>query len=306
MTAILIVDDAPLDRRLAGGLLERAGDFRLDYAETGDGALTSMSEHLPDLVITDILMPGMDGFSLVSAVQQRYPLVPVILTTGEGSEETAVRALKEGAASYVPKSRLKLELVDVVRRVLVIAAEARSHARLMTRLARCEQEFTLENDLSLIPSVVNYLLRQLADLHFCNEPNRLRIGVALEEALLNAYYHGNLEVSSELREQDHTAFYELARKRVHEPPYSSRQIAVSATLTPEQISYRIDDEGPGFDPRDVSDALAAENQDRTCGRGLLLMRTFMDEVTFNSRGNQVTMKKRRPESIHPESLPGEP
>ncbi len=310
MPSILIVDDSRLDRRLAGHLLQQLPgkneQLRLHYAETGEEALNKMSRHLPDLVLTDILMPGMDGFSLVSAVHQKYPLVPVILMTGQGSEITAARALQEGAASYVPKEELQHELVDVTRRVLALAAEARSQALLMTRLTRCEQEFLLDNDLALIPAVVNYLQRQLADLHFCNEPNRLRIGVALEEALLNAYYHGNLEVGSELREQSHTSYYNLARKRVHEPPYRSRQIRISSTLTPEEICFQVEDEGPGFDPASVRDALAEENQDRPSGRGLLLMRTFMDEVSFNNRGNQVTMKKRRPEPPRPESLPGEP
>ena len=56
--------------------------------------------------------------------------------------------------------------------------------------------------------------------------------------------------------------------------------------------YVIRDEGPGFDPSTLPDPRDPSNLERTAGRGLLLIRTFMDEVTFNKAGNQITMVKR--------------
>ena len=70
------------------------------------------------------------------------------------------------------------------------------------------------------------------------------------------------------------------------------KITVEADLSPDQASFVIRDEGPGFDPGNVPDPTLQENLERECGRGLLLMRTFMDETRFNSRGNEVTMIKR--------------
>jgi serine/threonine-protein kinase RsbW len=54
---------------------------------------------------------------------------------------------------------------------------------------------------------------------------------------------------------------------------------------------RITDEGPGFDPADVPDPTAVENLERPCGRGLMLMRHYMNEVAYSERGNTVTMSK---------------
>ena len=68
---------------------------------------------------------------------------------------------------------------------------------------------------------------------------------------------------------------------------------MEARLTPRESVYVIRDEGPGFDPSEIPDATAPANLERPCGRGLLLMRTFMDTVDFNDRGNKVTLTKRR-------------
>ena len=62
-----------------------------------------------------------------------------------------------------------------------------------------------------------------------------------------------------------------------------------------EARFTIRDEGPGFDPAMLSNPTQAENLERCSGRGLLLMRMFMDEVTFNSIGNEVTLVKRRPD-----------
>jgi anti-sigma regulatory factor (Ser/Thr protein kinase) len=63
-------------------------------------------------------------------------------------------------------------------------------------------------------------------------------------------------------------------------------------VTPTSGKFVIRDQGPGFDPAQLPDPTDPENLERVSGRGLLLMRTFMDEVTFNKSGNQVTMVKR--------------
>jgi hypothetical protein len=244
-------------------------------------------------VLTDLQMPELNGLELVRMVRSEYPLIPVVLMTSKGSEEIAVEALQQGAASYVPKRLLADELVETVERVLSASCQERSHTRLMHRLVRNEFAFDLENDLALLPAVVNYLQQVVSRMRLIDESERLRIGVALEEALLNAYYHGNLEISSSLRDESHSAYYELARRRSAEEPYRSRRICVEAQLTPAETVYVVRDEGPGFDPSTLPDATCPANLERPSGRGLLLMRTFMDEVLYNETGNQVTLIKRQ-------------
>ena len=293
MVRILVVDDSAVDRKLAGGLLQKNPHWQVHYAADGAAALKEIELHLPDLVLTDLQMPHMNGLELVGKVREEYPMIPIILMTAKGSEEIAVQALQRGAAYYVPKKMLSKELREVVERTLHTAKETRSHSRLMRRMVHSETTFVLENDLSLIPSVVAFLQDVITQMRSCEETDRLRVGVALEEALLNAYYHGNLEVSSELRETDHSAYYDLAQERSEQEPYRNRAITVLARVTPAESVYTIRDEGPGFDPALLPDPTDPANIERPCGRGLLLMQTFMDDVKYNPTGNEVTMIKRR-------------
>lgn len=292
MTRILVVDDSPVDGRLAGRLLERGLDGEVSYAENGQVALELIAQQLPDLVLTDLQMPELDGLQLVEALKQQYPALPVILMTAAGSEEIAVRALALGAASYVPKKLLAKELADVAARVLSMAREQQTQSSVMERQRRWDTEFVLENNLPLILALSELLKDNFKQMKICDPSQSLRVGIALEEALLNAYYHGNLEVSSKLREEDYQSYYDLATARTQLSPYRERRIHVTARLSPEEGTFIIRDEGPGFDPGSLPDPTDPEYLERPHGRGLMLMRTFMNEISYNAKGNEVRLVKR--------------
>jgi anti-sigma regulatory factor (Ser/Thr protein kinase) len=138
------------------------------------------------------------------------------------------------------------------------------------------------------------MLREIAQsMGSLTEREQLTACIALEEALVNAVVHGNLEVSSKLRDLEDDSFEQMIATRLEKAPYGDRQVEVIARLTPLEASFTIRDEGPGFNVADVPDPTAEENICLTHGRGLFLMRSFMDEVTHNSTGNQVTLVKRK-------------
>lgn len=293
MTTILVVDDSAVDRRLVGGLLEKDSDLTLQYAVDGADAMAKIEESAPDLVVTDLVMPEMDGLTLVATVKNRFSLVPVILMTSKGSEELAVQALQAGAASYVPKHTLSTRLADTVRNVLAVSNRKRSHSRLMGSMTKSNCSFELENDSALIGPLIAYLQEDCAHLNLYDDSEGTRVGVALEEALANALYHGNLEVDSELRESDDSSYWKLAEERSKVEPYKNRRIHVNVELTRDEAVISIGDEGPGFDPTKLPDPTDPANLEMASGRGILLMRTFMSDVRYNDQGNVVTLIKRR-------------
>ncbi|MDB5336109.1 MAG: frzE [Planctomycetaceae bacterium] len=293
MTTVLVVDDLVTDRLLAGGLLQKHAGWNVIFATNGQEALQQLELHLPDLVLTDLMMPVMNGLQLAEAVKREFPLIPVILMTSKGSEDVAVQALQRGATNYVSKKRLNQDLAEIVEQVLLVSKDQRTQARLLNRVTRSEFTVVLENDITLLQSLVVYIQTQLKVLRVFGESERIRIGVALEEALLNAFYHGNLEVSSKLREDDYDEYYSLAKLRCSQAPYADRKITVHCKFDETAVAVTITDEGPGFDPSLLPDPRDPENLERPSGRGLLLMKTFLDEVEYNSKGNEVRMIKRR-------------
>lgn len=100
--------------------------------------------------------------------------------------------------------------------------------------------------------------------------DQFSVELALEEALVNAIKHGNQLDPA---------------KRVF--------VRYEILPDPDRFEIRIEDEGPGFDPADVPDPTAIENLERPCGRGLFLIRNFMNDVRYHGRGNVLTMTKLR-------------
>jgi CheY-like chemotaxis protein/anti-sigma regulatory factor (Ser/Thr protein kinase) len=292
MATVLIVDDSSVDRSLAGGLLGGVAGLKIEFAVNGRDAWQKIGREQPDLVLTDLIMPEMDGLELVAKVVSAYPSIPVILITGRGSEETAVQALKSGAASYVPKRLLTELLVTTVQGVLEASQEEQCESRLMNFLACSDSTFVLPNNASLVGPLVNHVHRTMRAVGLYSRASVLRVCIALEEALNNALFHGNLELSSEFRTSDGHAYQDLVDERTRTPPFCNRSIHVQARFTCECGRFLVRDEGPGFDPEALPDPTDPENVEKGSGRGLLLMRTFMDSVAFNKIGNEVTMSKR--------------
>jgi CheY-like chemotaxis protein/anti-sigma regulatory factor (Ser/Thr protein kinase) len=290
---ILVVDDSLLEQKYVSRILAQQGGWRTTFARNGEEALDAITKVSPSVVLTDMNMPKMDGLTLTEKVREQFPLVPVVLMTGSGSERVAVAALKAGAADYVPKQALSHDLIPVLERVLSVGQAEHRRYRVLQGMTRRSSQFVLENDPSLVPPLVSQFRDDLIEMGLCDLTGATRAGIALEEALLNAVYHGNLEVSSDLRQNGDEAFHKLARERRELAPYSTRRVRITARLTTTSATFVISDEGPGFDVSKIPDPTDPEFLERPSGRGVLLMRTFMDEVRYNTTGNRVTLVKRR-------------
>jgi CheY-like chemotaxis protein/anti-sigma regulatory factor (Ser/Thr protein kinase) len=289
---VLVVDDSAVDRHLAGAIVHKIDGWQAVFAANGREALDVIERQPPDIVLTDLLMPEMDGLELVQTVRARHPLVPVILMTAHGSEDIAIQALQKGAASYVPKKSLARDLEETLDQVLAASQTNRSQKRIVESLVHHESHFVLDNDTTLIAPLVGHIEQNLERMQVCAPSGLILVGVALHEALTNAILHGNLEVNSEMRETDEKQYYRLAADRRGQPPYRERRVFVQVVVNRQEASFVVRDEGPGFDPATLPDPTDPANLGRVSGRGLLLIQTFMDRVEHNERGNQITMVKR--------------
>ncbi|MEJ7590552.1 MAG: response regulator [Planctomycetaceae bacterium] len=288
---ILIVDDSPADRLIIGHFLQRDPEFTITFATDGIDAIESVQRQRPALILSDLRMPGMNGLELVRKLNGLGLNIPVILMTSFGSEQIAVDALSAGAASYVAKRNLESELVNTISNVMAVTERKENRRRTLECLAYSESHFVLGNDTSSAAHLISHLLDAALTMRLLSGHEQTHVGIALQEALSNAIHHGNLELDSELRQVDEWNYYALADQRRKQQPYASRRVYVAATLSRSELQFVITDEGPGFDTTKVLDPTAEVNLDRIGGRGLLLIRSFMDSVTYNECGNQITMTK---------------
>jgi DNA-binding NtrC family response regulator len=129
---ILIVDDDQTMRLALSESLESCG-YQIMAVENGTEALSLFRKRKFDLVITDMRMPGMTGIEVLQGVKNMSPNVPVILITAYGTVNTAVEAMKEGAAEFIMKPFSLDDLEAVVKRVLSICHTDISEKQLLVR-----------------------------------------------------------------------------------------------------------------------------------------------------------------------------
>lgn len=272
MTHILIVDDNPLDRELARGLIDAHNGWHGEYASNGVEALEHLEASTPLAIVTDLQMPELDGLALVRAVRRLYPSIPIILMTAHGSEEIALEALVEGASDYVPKHRLAADLPRVIESVLAIASGNRPHGEVTCWLQYKQIRYAVPCDSNLIPVLVDQLQQAAYDFGLVDSASRVRLAKCLAEALRNAMNHGCRSPGAS----------------------TAAGVQVAAELSPSEAKFVVRDPGAGFNtaalvsPRQAPSQLTADT-----GRGLALIQLFMDEVRFNDLGNEITLIKRK-------------
>jgi anti-sigma regulatory factor (Ser/Thr protein kinase) len=138
---------------------------------------------------------------------------------------------------------------------------------------------------------VSLFQQMLRCLPLSDEIERLRVGIAIEEALKNAFYHGSLEIGGMQPRPRREEYARIAAERVYATPFRNRRIHVRAEISRERAVFIIRDEGPGFDYSQLPAAGTLADHDQSTARGLSLMRTIMDEVRYHDAGNEVTLVK---------------
>ena len=113
---ILIVDDDASVLETVDRFLSARG-HRIRSEANGVEAMRRLVEEIPDVVISDIQMPGMDGIDFLKAIRERFPDLPVVMMTGSGTLETAIAALRQRATDYLTKPIQLEELQACIDRV---------------------------------------------------------------------------------------------------------------------------------------------------------------------------------------------
>jgi CheY-like chemotaxis protein len=295
MPSILVVDDSAVDRRLVGKLLMEGTQIHVDMVGNGTEALAWIEHDMPDLVVTDLQMPSMDGLELVTTLRSLHPALPVVLITAHGSEDLAIAALERGAASYVPKSQLIEKLLDTVQDVLQRTNADHNFEQLSRTMKRAEFGFELENQDTLVESLAELVRQILVNIQTCDSTEEMRVGMALEEALHRAIFCGNLELTSHQASQARAGCeegYQLALERRWQAPYSNRRVFFDVSIRPSEARFTVRHEGPAIDSSNGEQLAQMLSSADQSDRGRVLIQTFMDEVTFEQEGREIVMVKR--------------
>ena len=260
---ILIVDNNDELRVLLQQTLGRLGH---EVIVTGEREKALRRDDLDsfDLIISDLSEAEVNG-EPISELHRKHLVTPL----GEQFNAPGViKAFKMGAANYLRMPYNREELREIVEQKLAQKLRYINDPIIFSHVHE-KIEFELPSDLALMNGVLDYLQERVAKLGLIR-PERSNLFVALDEAFVNAVKHGNKNDLTKL-------------------------VKITADLSPKEAAFTVEDEGEGFDIREIPDPCDPENLFRSSGRGVLLIYNIMDEVEYNAQGNRVKMVK-RPES----------
>lgn len=286
---VLIVEDQLAIRTMLMNFFSKRG-YGVFQAENGFQAQKLYQTLSPQVIISDIKMPGMSGIELLQTIRSQDPEVIFILITGFGTEEMILEALRKGASNFFRKPLQIQDLFDwIENRRQETGLELPDEQEALC-LEETQKTFRIKARHFKLQPLLRQLCANLPTSFGREDQRKIRLG--LEEALTNAFEHGALRLTGDEKAQALEAgkLDELMRQRLD--TYGDDVLEIQWNLKPTSLEIYIRDPGPGFDwPSHLgedSDGYLAN------GRGLLLMRAFFDRLIYSESGNAVTLIRQRP------------
>lgn len=262
----------------------------------GKEAIDQVETLAPDLVVTDLRMPEMNGLELVQAIAESRSQLPSVVVTARGSEALAVDALALGAANFVPKNSLSTLLNHVVARTIEMSTVDRLYASFSGQLLQPEFSLTLSSQMTSIQPATLFVIQALAAAGRMNATQRIRIGTAIASAIFNAICYGNLEIGDDdtsiarMLAGDQSGEAEL-NERADQEPYCDRTVELKVSVADDDTRILVSHDGPGRMTRMRPAPGTPESFELEQCRGLMLMTSFMDDVVFHNQYSEVIMVK---------------
>ncbi len=258
---ILIIDDEEKIRSVLSKIVDQLDLIPL-AARDGLEALNLLQSKKIDLIITDLMMPQMDGLTFIVKSREINPRIPIAVISGYGDVKNATLALTRGAFNFITKPFTIKEVENIIRKGLRLRELSLGTDKLLQNVKN-RTETTIPSYPHLLPSAIFYIIKECQWRGIDNGNLLNNISVCTDEILTNALVHGN----------------------GGDP---KKNISITLNFDAEKFTLTVKDEGEGFDVKKFSRQLKENHLDIPSKRGLFIVEYLMDEVSFNTKGNQIT------------------
>ena len=290
MKKILIIDDEhPVREVLKTALTEKG--YAVVEAADGTQGIQVFKDSLPEIVLTDVQMPGLSGIEVTKKIKEIKADVDVIIMTGYGTEELVVEALRSGASNYIKKPVSFNELFNIIDN-LILKRETRRRFKVNKDIVVSEKKTMLvNNDILKVWGIVNQVLFNIPS--YINESVVEGLKLGLYEILVNAIEHGNLGITSDEKEEaiNNNTYSALFKKRLSEAEENSMKVNIQSLIENEKLTIEVNDQGNGFDFKKQSTFSDPEMILAVHGRGILLASLYYDKLEYKGSGNHAILEK---------------
>ena len=262
-------------------------------ARDGDEALKIFQIEEIEGIFCALTMPKIGGLELLKEVKSANSRRPLVMLCPTNDSENALNAVQLGACDYLFKAIDPLELRRTLDRVESLHEGFHFSAYALDHLLQETRTMEIGNDFEGVNRIISFMTQDLPSYGILNQEQLFRMNMLLKEAIENAIFLGNLELSSQMRRDNPKLFYKTAAQKRDIDPYINRKLILQYDISRNSAKYVVRDEGKGFAHADLLDPADPDNLLRIEGRGLIMIMNFMDEVFWNDRGNEVTMVRYR-------------
>jgi CheY-like chemotaxis protein len=285
---VLVIDSCPETQAGIVRLLHGRG-ITVTALPDPVAAVAAIDQAAPDVIITDLFLPGGTGLALTKEIISRRDLCPVIVMASDAPESVIVQALRAGAVDYLHKPIAEEELAHALYRARHLLPGDLAD---VSGVQRSDCRLAIDSDPAHVPGILSWLMKTTAST--LPDTQRLQLRGALQELLINAVEHGNLEIAYREKQKALAKgeYESLLQERLAQPRFKNRQVIVHVLYErdAERLVYRIADEGAGFPWHSLltqaGDAIGLEEGS---GRGIFLTRSLFPSLTYNERGNEATI-----------------
>jgi len=290
METILVVDDEDSIRKILSIALKEKG-YNVITAKDGHEGIDIFKKNKPEIVITDVKMPGMSGIEVTKKIKKLNDNVDVIIITGYGSEDLVIESLRVGASNFIKKPILLIELYKILEGI-ILKKESKKRLEVAKDVVTYEKKICIiGNDIKKIWSVVNQILFNISPFFEKSIFEGLRIG--LYEIIINAIEHGNLGITYEEKNKalNSNTYMQLLEERIKKAEEEGKKIKIISTFEESNFEIEIKDDGKGFDYKNIPSPHDPDKLLEAHGRGIFLTSIYYDEVNYLGNGNKVLLKK---------------
>lgn len=260
-----MADHSERNRQVLKDYLSEKG-YNIEEASTIEDALTKSEHNGYTCIVSAIDFPGSDGLEFMHKLKNAAPKTPIIALSSQTSISKAVQTMQEGAFSVIQKPFMVIEVAQAVDEAISAAKKTERIQPLLPSIIT-ELNFEGPGTLGMMESLIDHITAEvLNNVIPENEESAFRASVRC--ALHNAIIHGN-------------------------KADEKKKVQVQCSHREEGYSIYIKDEGEGFNPmnyvnpEDLASSAAKEQ------RGLLRIYCYMDNVSFNEKGNEIRLFKKR-------------
>jgi|GEM_PF-389048 len=270
MSKILVIDDEIEICELLQVALEMSG-HKVTACQCARDGMKHLEKQEYDFVIIDMIMPEISGLEMIRIINDRYPRTLTILTTGLQTQDVIIEALRQGAYNFVNKP-FSLEEIGNIINIGNRARSCHTQAKAIQPYLTQQLHFVLPSRKSLMEEVAGTIAGLANLLGFPEKLVAMNIPLTVDELFLNAVIHGNKEDES-------------------------KTVSIKVDLDDEKITITITDQGAGFHWERVLDRSTPADLENEGGRGIFLVKHYVDDIRYNKAGNEVSVTIRRDRAI---------